>query len=228
MKQIYKIWISLAVMGMLLSSCKNNTGSCKTNNDTVSDIDGNVYHTVTIDTQVWMAENLKTTQYSDGIAIPLLTENTALSNKSTPGYCWSDNDSTNKNTYGALYNWYTIKTDKLCPKGWHVPSDADWTILTDYLGGLRLAGGKLKSKTDWSSPNDIEATNSSCFSALPGGHSESDGSFQEVGRHGYWWSSSEYDINNAWMRRMNNNSSGVFCNNYPKEDGLSVRCIKDK
>ncbi|MCX6256369.1 MAG: fibrobacter succinogenes major paralogous domain-containing protein [Bacteroidia bacterium] len=224
-----KIWIySLAIMGMLLSSCKNNTGSCKQNKDTVTDIDGNKYHTATIGSQEWMVENLKTTKYNNGIAIPLVTDNTAWSNLSTPGYCWSDNDSTNKNTYGALYNWHAVNTGNLCPTGWHVPTDNEWTTLTDYLGGLRLAGGKLKSKIDWSSPNDIETTNSSCFSALPGGHCESNGSFQEVGRHGYWWSSSEYDINSAWMRRMNNSSSCVFCNNYLKMNGLSVRCIRDK
>ena len=108
----------------------------------VVDIDGNVYHTVTIGTQVWMVENLKTTKYNDGTAIPLVTDNTAWGALTTPGYCWYNNDSaTYKNTYGALYNWYAVNTGKLAPTGWHVPTDSEWTVLTTYLGGQSVAGG---------------------------------------------------------------------------------------
>ena len=113
---------------------------------TVTDIDGNVYHTVTIGTQTWMVENLKTTKYNDGTAIPLVTDSTAWLNLTTPGYCWYNNDAaTYKNTYGALYNWFTVNTSKLAPSGWHVPTDAEWTTLITYLGGETVAGGQMKS-----------------------------------------------------------------------------------
>src|SRR5450759_4787246 len=111
---------------------------------TVKDIDGNVYKTVTIGKQVWMVENLKTTKYNDGITIPLVIDNTAWTDLITPKYSWFNNDIANKEVYGALYNWYTVNTNKLCPKGWHIPTDEEWTTLTTYLGGEGVAGGKLK------------------------------------------------------------------------------------
>jgi len=122
----------------------------------VSDIDGNYYKTIQIGSQIWMAENLKTTRYNDGSNIPLVTDNTAWSNLTTPGYCWYNNDAaTYKNVYGALYNWYAVNTGKLCPSGWHVPSEYEWTLLVNYLGGVYAAGGKLKETgtTHWYSPN---------------------------------------------------------------------------
>ena len=209
---------------MFTNSCKQNIVS-----GTVTDIDGNVYSTVTIGTQEWMAENLKTIRFNDGTPIPLVTDNTAWSNLSTPGYCWSDNDTTNKSTYGALYNWYAVNTGKLCPKGWHIPTDAEWTILTDYLGGLKVAGGNLKSTTSWVGIDLVNASNSSGFSALPGDSRNLDGTFNNVGSHGYWWSASESesDSHGAWMRRLNYCSSSVYCNSYPKMYGLSVRCVKN-
>ena len=122
----------------------------------VQDIDGNNYLTVTIGTQIWMAENLRTTKYNDGTAIPLVTDNTTWANLTTPAYCWYNNDAkTNGSTYGALYNWYSVNTKKLCPTGWHVPNDTEWTTLTTYLGGTAVAGGKLKETgtAHWYSPN---------------------------------------------------------------------------
>jgi len=111
---------------------------------TITDIDGNYYTTVTIGTQVWMVENLKTTKYNDGTGIPLVTDNTVWCNLSTPGYCWYNNDETTyKNPYGALYNWHTVHTGKLCPSGWHVPTDSEWITLTSYFGGMNTAD-KLK------------------------------------------------------------------------------------
>jgi len=126
---------------MLSGSCKKKDNNNPTPS-TVTDIDGNVYHIVAIGTQVWMAENLKTTKYNDGTFIPLVTDSTAWGNLSTPGYCWYNNDAaTYKNTYGALYNWFTVNTGKLSPKGWHIPSDTEWETLITYLGGESLAGG---------------------------------------------------------------------------------------
>ena len=139
-------------------------------NRLVTDIDGNVYQTVTIGTQVWMVENLKTTRYIDGTAIPLDTNSSTWGGLTTPGYCWYNDSAIYGNTYGALYNWYAVNTGKLAPAGWHVPTDSEWTVLTTYLGGETVAGGKLKDTgtTYWQSPN-TGATNASGFLALPGG-----------------------------------------------------------
>ena len=197
---------------------------------TVTDIDGNIYHTVTIGTQVWMVENLKTTKYNDGTAIPNVTDNTAWLNLTTPGYCWYNNDApTYKSTYGALYNWYSVNTGKLCPTGWHVPTDAEWTTLTTYLGGEAVAGGKMKETGTihwYESP--VETSNSSGFTAIPGGmRYYNDGIFKGIGITGIWWSSSENSSNSAWCRYFfyaTNDVSKLVDN---KPDALSVRCLKN-
>ena len=136
----------------------------------VSDADGNFYKIVTIGTQTWMAENLKTTKYNDGTDIPYVTDYSTWLGLKTGAYCWPKNDFNNKDIYGGLYNWYTISTGKLCPKGWHIPSYEEWTTLIDYLGGEGVAGGKMKTTgtTYWATPNR-GATNLSGFSALPSG-----------------------------------------------------------
>ena len=134
----------------------------------VKDIDGNIYHTVTIGNQVWMVENLKTTRYNDGTAIPNVTDSSVWSKLSTPAYCWYNNDASSyKATYGALYNWYAVNVQKLCPKGWHVASNAEFYALNSFLDG---ECGKLKEAgtIHWYSPNK-GATNETGFTALPGG-----------------------------------------------------------
>ena len=195
----------------------------------LKDIEGNVYKTVTIGSQVWMAENLKTTKYNNGISIPQVTDATSWNNLSTAAYCWYNNDAaTYKAAYGALYNWYTVNTGKLCPSGWHVPTDAEWTILTDYLSGARMAGGKLKEAgtAHWISPN-TGATNESGFTALPGGLCVH-GTFTGVGDDGGWWSSGEYKADYALGRRMQSveNSVGLRYDDR-KQTGFSVRCVKE-
>ena len=207
---------------------------------TVTDYDGNVYPTVTIDTQVWMAENLKTTHYADGTAIPLVnTTSTWDSLTSTSkAYCWYNDDIGNKATYGALYTWAAAMNGAasatanpsgvqgVCPTGWHLPSDAEWTQLTDYLGGV--SGGKLKETgtTHWTSPN-TGATNETGFTALPGGVRDYDGNFFSIGNYGFWWSATEFSIGNAWCRRMLYDYSSVIRGNDNKEVGFSVRCVRD-
>ncbi len=196
---------------------------------TITDTDGNTYTIVTIGNQVWMRENLKTTKYSDGTAIPDITGNSAWAGLSTPAYCWYNNDqNTYGNVYGALYNWYAVNTGKLCPTGWHVPADAEWTTLTDYLGGASVAGGKLKEAdtAHWRSPN-TGATNSSGFTALPGGYRVSNGSFLNIGDCGYWWGSTENGTDGAWGRGMYYSDGDVFRGSSNKYFGFSVRCIKD-
>jgi uncharacterized protein (TIGR02145 family) len=198
--------------------------------ETVTDIDGNVYHTVTIGTQVWMKENLKTTRYNDGATIPEVKDSVAwVAITTTPAYCWYNNDSAAyKATYGALYNWYTVNTNKLCPVGWHVPTDTEWITLTTYLGGDSIAGGKLKETglTHWSTPN-LGADNTTGFTALPGGWLFSFGIFKCIGINGLWWSSSDDGLGGAWINEMDYNYSDVYRHNIGKKNGVSVRCLKD-
>ena len=200
---------------------------------TVKDIDGNIYHTVTIGTQTWMTENLKTTHYNDGTDIPLVAEDADWASLVTPAYCWYNNDAaTNKNKYGAMYNWFAVETGKLAPVGWHVPTDAEWTTLATYLGGEEVAGGKLKEAgtTNWLTPN-TGATNSTGFAALPGGWRswEKEGEFSPLGgTMGIWWSSTESETLNAWISGMlYNNSTLGRAPDFYKMDGLSVRCVRD-
>ncbi len=200
------------------------------NAQTVKDIYGNVYKTVTIGTQVWMAENLKTTKFNDGTAIPLVTDDKAWEALTTPAYCWYKNDATaNKNTYGALYNLYAVNANKLCPIGWHASTDAEWTTLTTSLGGDSVAGGKLKEAgtVHWQSPN-TGATNESGFTALPGGYRLSyGGSFGRIGSNGYWWSPVKDSSSIASYRYISNGSSNVSSTSYSKRSGFSVRCLRD-
>ena len=201
--------------------------------------DGNVYQTVTIGTQVWMAENLK---YLPSVIGP------ATGSQTTPCYyvygyygtVVADAKATaNYTIYGVLYNWpaamngATSSTANpsgvqgVCPTGWHLPSDAEWTQLTDYLGGESVAGGKLKEidTTHWSSPN-TGATNSTGFTALPGGNCCDDG-FENIGSWGPWWMATELSPATAWYRYVSSNESSVNRDRVPKGFGFYVRCVKD-
>jgi len=200
---------------------------------TVTDIDGNVYHTVHIGTQVWMVENLKTTRYNNGSAIPLVTDNAVWIDLSSPAFCWYNNDSTYKNTYGALYNWYTVNTNKLAPQGWHVPTQEDWIILSTFLGGDSIAGGKMKSIGTmeggtglWHTPN-AGATNEYDFSGYPGGLRDYDGSFQLMGYVGYWWTSTENSCFSVWLRLVTSYDAKCRNEQAGKDYGYSIRCVSD-
>lgn len=204
--------------------------------DFVYDIEGNKYMTVKIGNQIWMAENLRTTKYNDGTSIPLVTDNSAWGYLITPGYSWYDTTGTNyatytQDTFGALYNYYVVAdTNSLnvCPIGWHVPTDTEWTILTTTLGGETIAGYKMKETglIHWVSPNG-GATNESGFTGLPGGWRYSGGSFFVIGSFGYWWSSSEYNTADGWNRRLSYDNGGVAKLNHDKKSGYSVRCLRD-
>jgi uncharacterized protein (TIGR02145 family) len=202
--------------------------------DCIKDIDGNVYKTVTIGTQTWVAENLKTSKYSDGTTIPNITDNTQWKNDSTGAWCYYNNDAANSAKYGKLYNWYAVSSTtngnkNVCPTGWHVPTDAEWTVLTDYLGGASVAGGKMKEvgTTNWNNPN-TDAMNTSLFTALPGGQRDGIiGLFGNVGINGRHWSSSEYSSGNAWYRNFTNFLNSVGRTNFDKKSGFTVRCLKD-
>jgi uncharacterized protein (TIGR02145 family) len=190
-------------------------------------MDGNKYSAVKIGNQVWMAENLKTTKYNDGTDIPFVASGwDALT---TPGYCWFDNDEpANGKTYGAIYNWHTVNTGKLCPSGWHVPTNAEWTSLSTYLGGESVAGGKLKKDGTllWNPPN-TGATNETGFTADPGGFRNTAGAFLNLGNYGYWWSSTEYSGTEAYYRSMAYDNGNVNRADHQKTVGFSVRCLKD-
>ena len=197
----------------------------------VTDIDGNVYHTVTIGTQIWMVENLRTTKYRNGDAIPNVTDNASWEALETGALCWYNNDAATYNsTYGALYNWYAVVDSRnIAPGGWHVPTDAEWTTLTDYLGGTSVAGGKLKETgtSHWSTPN-FDANNSTGFTGLPGGgRNYFTGAFYNVGFYGYWWSKNSVDATNAWSRYLNWSSGSIALYSYNVQGGFSVRCIRD-
>lgn len=198
---------------------------------TVKDIDGNVYTSVTIGTQVWMVENLKTTKYRNGDLIGTTTTATLdISLETTPKYQWAyDGNESNVNTYGRLYTWYAVMDSRnVCPTGWHVPSDAEWTTLTTYLGGKRVASGKLKEigTTHWLNPN-TRATNETGFTALPSGARSNRGPFYTIGCFSIWWSSTESSTLDAYILRLTCDSRKVYPNSGYKRDGFSIRCLKD-
>jgi uncharacterized protein (TIGR02145 family) len=194
----------------------------------VRDIDGNVYHTVRIGNQVWMAENLKVTRFNDGSSIPLVVENNLWGKTTIPRFCFYNNDTAYKNVYGSLYNWYAVKTNKLCPTGWHVPADQEWTTLEDYLVSGNV-GGILKEAgtTHWLSPN-TGANNSSGFTALPGGNRDFEGPFYNIGSIGYWWSSTEDVMGGyTWTHYIFYNTNGYNRLHLNNTLGFSVRCLKN-
>jgi uncharacterized protein (TIGR02145 family) len=205
---------------------------------TLTDIDGNIYPTIGIGNQIWTAQNLSTTKFNNGTSIPLVTSDNEWSSLLLPGYCWYNNDESGyKNSYGALYNWYSINTGNLCPAGWHVPSELEWHTLIYYLGDSpgnlpyiesTIGGGKIKESgiLHWKSPN-TGATNESGFTALPSGERGYDGSFYEIGSNAFWWSSSEKNTGKAWYLYVNYDNSSVYTGPGFIQSGLSVRCIKD-
>jgi uncharacterized protein (TIGR02145 family) len=221
--------IPCIIMGlsfMLAYSCKKDDTAPPVDT-TVKDYDNNVYHTIKIGTQTWMVENLRTTHYNDGGNIENLSDNTAWHDNTTGAYCWYNNDATNGKTYGALYNWYAVNSGKLCPPGWKVPSDADWTKLTDNLGGASIAGGKLKEigSSHWNMPN-AGADNSSGFTALPGGFRHSGtGEFQSMNKIGNWWSTKSSGTDAlTWYMSCNTAVANSYTSLF--DVGSSVRCIK--
>jgi uncharacterized protein (TIGR02145 family) len=204
---------------------------CGTN--TVSDVDGNVYNTVQIGAQCWTQSNLKVSKYRNGDNISTGLGNTVWSNTTSGAYAIYNNDPVNDGLYGKLYNHFAAMDSRgLCPTGWHVPTDGEWTTLETFLGGSSVAGGALKSTVTqptpggWLAPNS-GATNSSGFAAGPGGKRDSDGAYTLLGTHGYWWSSSTSGFN-GWYRYLGYNGGGIYrLLNVDRRGGYSVRCVKD-
>jgi len=194
----------------------------------VTDIDGNIYPVVEIGNQCWTKENLKTAKYADGSVIPNVTGDSAFVSFSTGAWCNYGDSAGNDSVYGKLYNWHTVADPRnVCPAGWHVPTDTEWTTLINFLGGDSIAGGKMKTTTGWQAPN-TGATNESGFSGLPGGYrSSSTGTFGNVGNNGYWWSSSEFDAYRAWTRYLSYFNGLAYRSTNIIQSGFSVRCLRD-
>ena len=209
---------------------------------TVTDGDGNVYQTIKIGDVVWMTENLKTTTFNDGTSIPHITDNTEWASLATPGFSVQENDPDNKDTYGALYNWYAVQSGTLCPQGWRVATEEDWQKLEIALGmseddagsdtwrgtqGGQLAGhtemwvkGALKSAADFGI---------SGFHGLPAGNRLADnGLFGNLGTNAYWWSASEHDANSAWGRMLHYGTITIIKSAFDKNYGFCVRCVQDQ
>ena len=191
----------------------------------VTDIDGNVYPTVKIGNQRWMAENLRVRKYRNGDLISTIWGQFNLG-------AWSryDNSSANEQIYGKLYNWFAVRDSRgLCPEGWHIPSDIEWTTLSNSLGGNSVAGGKMKETgtIHWNNPNN-SATNEVEFTALPGGLRQETGQYNDLGESGYWWSSTVFMSLVAWNREINHASGSLSRENSNEGIGYSVRCLKDE
>lgn len=223
-----KLILGITIIG-IITSCQQDEIEPTPTSETVTDIDGNEYNTVVIGTQEWMAENLRTTKYCNGDPIPNVTDETQWVDLTIGAWARYDNDNQNENLYGKLYNWFAVDDEKnICPCGWHVPSNTEWTVLTNYLGGENVAGGKIKSTGTqyWWTPNG-DATNVSGFTGLPGGLRHYTGLFYEVGAQGFWWSSTEDRTDDAWYRYLDRLDGSVYVGITDKVFGMSVRCIRD-
>jgi uncharacterized protein (TIGR02145 family) len=213
---------NLIVVTQLPGGCESLT--------TVADVDGNTYSVVTIGSQCWMGENLKTSKFRDGSAISEVTDGEQWKNQLTPAFCWYNNDNTNDGTYGKLYNWFAIQDSMgICPGGWHVPSDAEFAVLTKYLGSADdVASGRLKEEgtLHWDAPNEM-ASNSSGFTGLPGGMRFQEGQFNHMGKNGLFWSSSRDSESLAFFLTLTYNTPTSYQTDTYKRSGFSCRCVKD-
>ncbi len=236
MKRTFIYFSLLIVIMVILYACdKNGTG---TNNPTIpygsmTDQDGNIYKTVIIGNQTWMAENLRTTRYNDGTTIPIVSDAKNWAGLRTPGMCTYNNttDVDSIYTFGRLYNWYVVNTGKVAPVGWHVPSDSEFQELINNLGGMYEAGGKLKETgiIHWGSPN-LGATNSTGFTALPSGYRNGAGDFANIGKEGMWWSSTigaPYGTYASYFSLSFNSALAGRDNHLVNEFGFTIRCLKD-
>jgi uncharacterized protein (TIGR02145 family) len=247
--------LSLVILYITFLGCSENAEQPPTlvtnPGNLLTDIDGNVYQTVVIGNQTWSKSNLNVSKYTDGTPIPQVTDINHWRFLTTGAWCYLENKTINGTTYGKFYNWYAVAgiydaasaanpalRKKLVPDGWHIPTDSDWTSLTESLGGENVAGGKMKATGTiqagtglWYNPNEA-ATNESGLTCIAGGHlrstnPETFGLTYFQGLYGFWWSSTEFSTDKAWYRSLRNTMGLVNKGNAYKEDGLSVRCVKD-
>ena len=225
---LYKLLLVLLIIFLFLNCDKNEP--TEPINNTITDIDGNVYQTVRIGTQTWMAENLKVTRYRNGESIPKVTDNSIWENLTTSAYCDYDNNANYVATYGRLYNWYVVNdSNNVAPVGWHVPSEDDWMTLLDYLGGIDVAGEKMKETgTEHWVSEETKATNESGLSALPGGWRFENGNFLGIGYGVNFWSSSELNSSRVFAIGLFYTDKKVTLGEgIDKKAGCSIRCVKD-
>jgi len=213
-------------------SAEVDNGSCilKMNpSEVLTDQDGNKYATVMIGTQEWMADNLRSSRFCNGDPIAHVTDSTLWVGTTSDAWTYYGNDAMADSAYGKLYNWFSVNDPRnICPCGWRIPTDAEWMVLIDHLGGESVAGGKMKSSgiQYWQMPN-ADATNASGFSGLPGGLRHNNGMFMGLGVVGSWWSSKEAPTTSAWTHSLNAWGGNTYRATHYKRAGLSVRCIKD-
>ena len=238
----------LAITAILFSSCGASSSSDSTSTEKVEGsteststekVEGSTDRTesggvVTIGTQVWTSQNLDVAIYRNGDVIPQVQDKQAWAKLTTGAWCYYDNDASNGTKYGKLYNWYAVHDPRgLAPNGYHIPTDAEWTQLSDYLGEESEAGTKMKSTSGW--VGNGNGSNSSGFSGLPGGYRndgieynlQSRGTFYNFGNYGSWWSSTEASAYNAWYRSLKDYNGDVYRNGLNKRYGFSVRCLRD-
>lgn len=220
----------LIVSTLVLTAVILMSSSSSLNNKDINSNDSYyLSNVVTIGSQVWMAENLNVDKFRNGDPIPqVITEEEwqKASREGTPAWCYYNNDPSNGETYGKLYNWYAVNDSRgLAPAGWHIPSDNEWTQLTNYLGEADNAGTQLKSDNGWKDQGN--GTNSTSFSGLPGGIRNHLGKFNYIGGYGYWWSSSEFTTGIAWHRYLSYVNDGIKRGSSKEAFGMAVRCIKN-
>jgi hypothetical protein len=235
MKSIYSRLAVLLLVIVSFYSCSDDDTPTTSNNGngnsevTFTDIDGNIYHEVKIGNQTWMKENLKTTRYRNGAYVKTNLNDTAWQMNVTGACSDYNNDPPITVVYGKLYNWYAATNSLgLCPTNWHLPSDSEWTELANYLGGDSIAGGKMKEigLSHWASPN-VDATNSSNFTGLPGGYRLPTGAYFNIYAVGFWWSATQDSLTGAYFRTLNNLNNDLGRNSFKEKYGFSVRCVKD-
>ncbi len=225
MKKLITLILGITLVYSCSSSSDENTQSLNLPGPDVTDVEGNVYHTVTNCNQTWTKTNLNVSKYRNGDVIPLVTDPTVWANLTTGAWCYYNNDPANGVIYGKLYNWYAVNDSRgLAPLGYHIPTEVEWTTLKTCLGG-QLAWFKMKETgtTHWISTN-LDATNSSGFTGLPGGYIYSSGLFYNIGNIGFWWSSTAFDTIQSNCVLLENN---IAITTDLKKNGYSVRCVKD-
>jgi uncharacterized protein (TIGR02145 family) len=225
--KIFKILHLLTIGLFVLAACEKHKDS-----GLPVDGDGNEYDTVVIGTQVWLAENLKTTRYNNGISVPLVTDNNQWTKMTSAAFCWYNNEPEKYgDSYGALYNWWAANVATLCPVGYHVPNEAEWATLINYLGGEGMAGGRLKESGTiyWAYPNDCDENVSGFNAHGGGGRSDLDGTFNGLRDGGVWWAFKVYPgFADAHRIEMEHDYWSAEIKGEWKAPGMSVRCIKNK
>ena len=223
LKNILNVFVTLM---MVATGCKDDDDQPQ--RYALEDIDGNVYDAISIGAQIWMTDNLRVTKFNDGTLLTYANPDDDLMNLTSGSMSYYDDNPANASTYGALYNWHAVGSGKLCPNGWHIPSDGEWNTLINFLGGEDVAGGHMKAigTSHWNAPNQ-EATNNSGFTALPAGYLFDNGNYNSIGNITHWWTATENGAQEAFDRYVYFQNGKVVKGTYSKQVFYSCRCVKD-